>query len=234
MALAFGSALGSGNQVGSPATTASFSTTGAVAAGGKIIVGVSWYNNVTVSVAGGSLSWTQDESFNSADDANRRAALFSADAPAGLASSTSITVTASGNAFNLGLCGAYITGAATASWEDIGGGSSSASSGTMSVSITTTTADTAVFFFGWAEFASVGSTPLSTYSEAVDFINSVDGALCALDYRIVSSTGTYTPGATFDDTGSHGWVGVAVAYKADAGGAVAGSPFKPRRMPLGV
>lgn len=113
--------LGSGGSVTGSSTVA-FTTTGTVAAGGFIAVGVGWFSiagaATLLSVAGGSLSWNPDKQGFAADGSERCVGIASAQAPAGLASGTTITATFSEAADGQSIGGASFTGVKTSSPVD--------------------------------------------------------------------------------------------------------------------
>jgi hypothetical protein len=214
MAVAFGAGIGSGFGGTSDGPTVALTTTATVPAGGHIILAVKWYNNVTASVSGGGLTWVVDEQKNSAADSNIRIALISATAPSGLASGSTLTVTYSANAFARGVCGAYFTGVQTSSWEDAAGAGSNGTSNPWSGgAVSTATADTVVVGAAWIDFRTTTSTPLGSFSEAVDVNDAAQNNTMTMAYQIVSSTGSYTPSGNWASDGQQ-WVATAVAYKA--------------------
>ena len=95
-------------------TTQTLVTTAAVPAGGKILLGVSWFTATTISgVSDGANTYTVDKMQTSPSTTNCRFAVVSADCPAGLASGSSIVVTFAVAATNRYIGGAYSTGLQT-------------------------------------------------------------------------------------------------------------------------
>lgn len=235
MALAFGAALGN-NATFSPGTAVNnraFTTGTAVPSGGHVIVGAAWYadsNGATYSSLSGGLTWSVDHIATPlVSDTNFTIALFSAPAPSGLASTTTITLTLTANAYGLNLGGIYATGVATSSYED---GTSvatghTAADGVWGSTITTTNADDLLVGYGYFEGDSITSTPATNYTEALDWAHATTGNSQTMVYRIVSSTGSYTPGGTFSSATTQK-MSVAVAYKADTGGGGGGSTPAPQ------
>ena len=223
------------NYSAASSSTIALTTTGAVASGGFIVLGVYWftYNNVTLnSVSGGSLTWTVDKQFQSGGSVN--AALVSAQAPSGLASSTSITATFSSSIPTFkGICGASWTGVATPTVIDGTPGTSSGSAAAWTAgSISTSNANDLVVGACTGDASgSFSSTPTGGWTENNDFSDSTDGDSGTQVYQIVSSTGAYNPGGTWSTSVS--FSGVSVAYQAAATAAAAAVPFL-HRMPLGV
>lgn len=211
MAVAFGASLGTGAAGATPAATWSLTTTATVPAGGHVIVAVGWFHaTATVTLSGGGLTWTQDVVFGTG---SRNVAIFSSPAPAGLPSGTVITATATIASNTCGIAAMYATGVATSSWKDVSGTGSAASGAAWSASLTTTFADTLIVAFGWVDFVLTTSSTV-TDTEWSDFQNTVDTNTFSGVYRIVSSTGTYTPGGSWAASGANPSVTAAVAYKA--------------------
>ena len=96
--MAIGTPVNRGSaQLDTSQSTLPVTTSGTIASGSKIILSVGWRTATTLSsVAGGSLTWTIDRQIVNAA-ATQHAALVTADAPSGLASGTTITLTFSGN-----------------------------------------------------------------------------------------------------------------------------------------
>lgn len=91
MAIALNTNLGANSN--SSGSTVTLSTAGAVASGATVFLLVSWWNDVNsaATASGGGLTWTKDtQTDNGSGD---RFAIFSAPAPAGLASATTLTIT---------------------------------------------------------------------------------------------------------------------------------------------
>lgn len=215
MAIAFGAALGT-NFAGGGGTSVALTTTGTVPAGGKVIVCVGWFESTaTCSVAGGSLSWTQDGFYQNTGDANQRVGIFSADAPAGLASSTVLTATFTASAFTNMICGCYATGLATASYQD---GTVQGATGSLLVTpwntgtLNTTNADDFLIGAGWLDFQTITSTTTAPFVEFADFQNTTDTNTMTAFYRVVAATGAYQAAGNWSAGGSK-WVMALVGYK---------------------
>lgn len=228
MALVYGARLGTPAKVTiSATTTIAFTTSVTVPSGSFLVCGVSWYNpGVTASVAGGSLTWTNDVQKNGSSDTNYHLAIFSAQAPSGLASGTTITATFSGTAFGRSICGDYWTGVATSSPKEqsstAGGTSATAWNGG---SVTTANADDLLVLMGWGDVVATTNTPTAPAIEIEDFNIASDAATWAMEYRIVAATGTYSLAGAWGSAANE-WLGCQVAYKADAGGGGGGVTVK--------
>ena len=93
MAGAFVANRGSGNVDGTFSLTWSFTTSGAVASGNKIIVSIANESNQIDSLSGGSLTWHKDGEIRASGVGTKMwISQWSADAPSGLSSGTTITV----------------------------------------------------------------------------------------------------------------------------------------------
>lgn len=213
MPIAFGATLGAVGET-AEATTIVLTTTAAVPAGGRIVLGVNWYNQQTASASGGGLTWTVDHRHDRAADLGYRAALISAHAPSGLASGTAITVTFTGvGAFARTVLAAYWTGIADTAAKDVSGGADGSLNPWSAGSVTTTNADDVLIGVAWIAFRTLTSTPNAGDTEVHDFVNVADGSQHTMTYRIVSATGTLNLGGTWASD-QQPWQGALVAYKA--------------------
>lgn len=218
MAIAFGAAIGNASAGPASGTTVAITTTGAVPAGGRVILEVGWANAVTPTGSGGGLSWAVD---HTVANSNLRVAILSADAPAGVAASTVLTVTFSGSAFARTATACYFTGIAAASYADgTAGGTGTSNPWTTSAGITTTNADDVIVAVAWIDFRNTTSTATGSFLEALEYYDAIENGTYTVAYRIVSSTGTYTPTGTWASDGQP-WQVAAVAYKAAAAAAAA-------------
>lgn len=210
MAIALDASLGTATNIAA-STTVALTTSSAVAAGGFIVLEVSWFDPVTLnSVSGGSLTWAVDKQ---GSQFSENSALVSAQAPAGLASSTAITATFSGTARARGISGISFTGVASSSALDTTSGPTGvtpAATGWASAS----TAILAGSVLVAVCFAEVGatSTPTAGSTEAFDYTDS--GNSHTMAYRIESSAGSYTVAGTWSSGAES--VTNAAAYKAAA------------------
>lgn len=190
------------------ATTIAFNTGANVASDGTLFVLVHYAGAQTVTVAGGSLTWTEEAH---RDESAIHTALFRANAPSGLASATTITATFSAAVTGRIIAGCSFTGLATAAKEDsgtIGLSNTVWTSATMdpttaeNLTITAVTLDT-----------NVGHTVTAPSLEALDSGASFDYRF-AIIYRIETSAGAYTNGGTFAASGLI--IGATGAYGATA------------------
>lgn len=210
MAIALDQILGTGNSSGVGTTT--LTTTAAVAVGGKLIVVVGRFNftNSTLSVAGGGLSWFEDVTIV---QGNVRTSLFRADAPAGLASATALTITHTGGGSADCVAGACsYSGMATGGPSAVNttGGGTTAAWATGSVGAANGNGMVGGAFI---DGSAASSTPTSPAVERIDAnIAGQSEVLTLIDKLSVS--GTDTLGGTWSNTGT--WAAVAVAYAASS------------------
>lgn len=197
------------------------STSATVPSGGLIIVAVAVYLNgaaaSNLTLSGGSLTWAKDAAKPGVTQANYYTAIFSAQAPAGLAASTSLTAALGSAGFNWHISGCYITGQATTSALDAAGaGGAGTTAGWSSGNVITSTAD--AFLFGVAHRdALTTSTAGGSFTELHDFQNGADSTTATTVYRVVSATGTYAASGTWAG-GASEWVSQVAAYKQAGGG----------------
>lgn len=224
-----------GTNSGDPgSTTIALTTSQAVASSGFIVLSVGWFNTgVTLSsVSGGGLTWTIDKQ-GQGPGTNMNAALVSAQAASGLASSTSITATFSASAIARMIGGTSFTGVATSTPVDTTDGPKSVTPATTawttnSVAIS---AGSVLIATAYAETTNSSSTVTSPSIEALDW-NYAGGVTQTTCYRIESSASSYTVAGTWatsmqSDT-------VAVAYLAAAGGGGGGGTTQQTLMLRGV
>lgn len=181
------------------ATTIVLTTTAAVAVGGFIVLFIGWENagTVTVSVAGGGLTWAVDVQ-GKHDSQNPHSAIATAQAPAGLASSTAITATFSSTSTGRAIAGSSFTGIATASALDAATAPVAGGGGTTwtTPNVTTTNADDLLVGMQHASNAAGPTSAIdSPATELHDFSSDFD--LTTTGYRIVTSTGTYAISGTW-------------------------------------
>lgn len=204
-------------------------TTGAVvASNGFIVIGLQWFadtanNSVTSVSPGGGLTWTIDKNGSVAGDTGgKRGAWISAQAPSGLASTTTLTVnfvgTFAGNEMMMGA--SSFTGVKTSSpvdgtpsfWLDQGSISSWTSpsrtiqNGSMLLSMV-------------ASENATSHTPTSPSAEAWERADVGNAYTSDVLYRIETTGGTFTNAGAFNTAGSVG--AMSIAYLADSAGPAA-------------
>lgn len=207
-----------------------FTTGSAVASGGFIVLSVGHVDDSISSVSGGGLTWSVDKAYEwSGGGFARRIAIVSAQAPAGLASSTSITASFVGSSAQVRLIGGMsFMGVATSSPVDgtpLGSNADSVAawtSGSYAIS-----AGSVVVAASYSDSNSL-NVATSPSVEAWEYDDVGDGVACATEYRIESSAGSYAVEGTWNDASSSS--AAAVAYKVAAGGGGQSSLLFPHRM----
>lgn len=210
--------LGTGSPAGTGSTIA-FTTSSTVASGGFIVLGVYWWHaTVTLlSVAGGGLTWTVDAQGSSGSMLGN-VGVVSAQAPAGLASGTTITATLSAaTADGRAIGGTSFTGVATSAAVDVAGTVQGQDPGTAwTTGSLSLAAGSVLVGVSFCENGTTTSTPTGPAVEALDF-RSGGGDGVTLAYRIEAAGGSVATAGTWSVSGAHSDIGV--AYKAAAGGA---------------
>jgi hypothetical protein len=224
VAIALGSSLGS-NKSKVSSTTIVLTTAASVAAGGFIVVGVGYFHaSATVSLSGGGLTWATDKTGN---NGSVRSSVFSAQAPAGLASGTAITATFSVAVNVQGIGGYSFSGIATSAPLDATA-SATPTAGTAWNCGGVATLNASDIVLGWAmgdAATATTSTATGPFAELLDFAETTGGGeTWTLVYQIVSSTGTYTPSGTWALSQTN--VGLGVAYM-DAASVPASPSMRP-------
>jgi hypothetical protein len=222
------------------ATSFTLTTTNAVASGGLIVVGVGWFVNsvgaLNVTVSGGGLTWTTAVQVGTASGADG-CALGWALAPAGLASSTVLTI-ASGqtNGFGEPIAGALsFLGSAASSPQD-GTSSKAAAAGNpwSGNAISTSGSSDLVVGVAWGDgnAGNTTDTPTSPWSAGPILANTTgSGGVTAIVYQMNVAAGSYSPGGTWATNVPSSTATVGTGFLAAV---AAASTFSPHRMPLGV
>jgi len=221
MAITYDADLGSTGTVAS-ANSVALTTSAAAAAGSRVLVSCGWINinPVITTVTGGGLTWVVDKELKCADGTNN-VAIISADAPAGLASSTVITVNWAFGAVYRMIC--------ADSFKGIVGGASgyvdtSVSNDMVATTTNWTTGNVATTLAGDLIYAAMDADALNGTNTATapsiethDFhIPANSDTVLATEYRIESSASTYTVAGTLTVGSSSRLAVVGVAYKQSA------------------
>jgi len=220
-AVSFDKNLGSNS--GNSSASVVLTTSNAAAAGTRIVVLVSWWYDVnnTCSLSGGSLAWAKDKQNDNGSD---RFAIFSAPAPSGLASSTSLTVTVGGSGG-----GIFLGAASFFNVQGVDTTGNTTGTGTSWSSGTATNANVNGLVIG----GSGNETTSSTTSTPVNGTELHDAWLSgaqqgfATGYLISSSIASQSITGTFS-TSSTANTGALMIYNPVP------DLFSPHRMPLGV
>lgn len=218
MAIGTPTTLGTNTISGAPSIT--LTTTATVPSGALVILLLGLEGGTAPAVsstAGGGLSYSTDKSLAYTNIVDWNVSIISAQAPAGLASSTGITVTFNQSLIGL-VAGCYCTGLETSSVKDIDDGQGQASVTSWDTSATSTTvADTLVIGASLHDGLET-NTATGGATELHDFqIVAQQFSLCT-EYKILSSTastsltGTWTGSAAINTSAF-------VAYKGIAGAA---------------
>jgi hypothetical protein len=229
--IAFDKTLGTASLNAGQATLP-LTTSAAAVSGSRIFLIVEWAGAQTLSsVAGGGLTWQVDKQDVATGAIAQRLGIASADAPAGLASSTVITATFSAST-TVGLIAACsATGLAAAVADATHSTPAGAPTANWTDTVTTVAADT--FVLGASAFdctASPTNSPTNG-TEVHDFFNNSFAGSMASQYRIESTAGAKQVNGTWSNTtGATGNIVVTAAYAA----AVSVSAPGLRRFPLGV
>lgn len=190
-------------------------TTNAVAAGGRVVVVAGRFDSGagTLSIAGGGLTWATDHNLSSG---SLRIYVFSAPAPAGLAASSTLTVSSSSPGTTDIQCGALsLLGVDTSVWVAGFNGAAASTAGWSSGSVSAGSGDTLVGGAFEDGSGTLTSTPTGPALEAWDFNDATQTEAC---------TGVYTTGLAGSAAAAGTWSGaishiaIGVAYKAAAAG----------------
>lgn len=208
--------IGAGGYAHGFGTTITDTTTSAVTAGNKVIAFVAWWGGAggaLSSVSGGGLSWTIDQQ---GSGSSYRCALVSADAPAGMASSTVITATFSVTSEDRQIRMVQVDGLDTTTAD---GSAFLPVTGTGSFSIALTVGTTGDFVLGagWTDGDFTGATWTAPATEiGTDWSNSGGGGSGSYSwaYKTSVSAGAQAMAGTYLGN----FAGVAAAYKVSGGG----------------
>lgn len=214
--------IGNSGAIGASANPISFTTTAAVpGTGALVLVFVSFYDAIDdASFSGGGLTWTNDATRQGTGDANYKVKLFSAQAPTGLASGTTLSCSFGGGKGNPMICGLYCEGLdTTAPFETSSGISTTGSNANYSCGSVTNVSANALIIGGCAIDGNRTCTPTSPATELSDFQNSNAATTFTDIYRVVSSVASYTLAGTLNSNLNIEKVGLVASYKAAAAAA---------------
>ena len=186
--------------LGSVTDNTTLTTAAAAAAGSRIIVFMGWIDSAAelTGFSGGGLSWVVDHTETSLTT-GYDLAFISADAPSGLASSTNLTATFSPSpAFGPGFNAYSFTGledGASGYFDGVSTIDSTAADAWTTNNLTTTNADDLLLAMSF-QTDRPNNAPVGAATELVQF--TAEGTnFVAVEYRIVSATGTYSRGGTW-------------------------------------
>jgi hypothetical protein len=210
--------IGTTGSDASSGTTITVTTTASVAANRFIVLAIGGFASaITVTAvsdnSGSPLTWTVDKQGHATNPASPLAAIASAQAPAGLASGTVITVTYSASSQARAISASTWSGVATSSPVDTTAGPvgvSPAATGYTTGNVTVA-AGSVLIGNTMQETGAFTSTPTAPSIELRDWLSS-GGSSQVANYRIETSAGTVANAGTFSTAGQSNTV--AVAYKA--------------------
>lgn len=200
-------------------------TTASVGSGERIFLVAGYVSNAaterTAVTTGGGLTWTEDHNVGGLDGNFGNLKIFSANCPAGLASSTVLTVTLSGNSFGINIGCFSCSGVATASFVDMVDGQFRATpTGTWdSTASSTTNADDLLVGFAFCDGTpTISSTVGGSFTELLDIFSASNDWTLTVTYRIVAATASYNATGTWSGTPAiTDWAAI-TAYKAEPAG----------------
>jgi hypothetical protein len=199
-----------GQNLATSGTTVTVTTTAAAAAGSKIFACFSWWNSgvATLTVAGGGLTWSSRVQVNGGG--GDRYAIWSADAPAGLASGSTITSTIGVGGGGQFLNVVSYTGLATGTTADATNTATGTGASWSSGSATNISAD-ALFIGGAGVEATTSTTSTPTAGTEIagsDVYSATAQQGTAAGYTIAATvaaraiTGTWVGGTSTANTGA--------------------------------
>jgi hypothetical protein len=218
--MAIGTPTSIGTNSGAGPTTLNLTTTGAVPVDGLIVIVGCWgfASARTATASGGGLTWTTDHTQGFTSGYEYRLGIFSAPAPAGLASSSTLTLTAGGgNVDGLLMAASYTTGLdQSGTREDTSTGTGASINTWSTGTASTTNADDLIiggsFHDGLATNTATGG---ATEVTGQDFQFAGNAWSMVVEYKIVASAGSQSLTGTWTATTNQ--VCAFAAYKGDAG-----------------
>jgi hypothetical protein len=193
--------------------SSNLTTTAAVAAGAMIVALVHNFNSAaeTLSMSGGSLTWVQAHTTTSG---SLRISLFYAFAPSGLASSSTLTVTASTGGNDMTWCAASYAGVDTSGTVVAFNAAAASTAAWSSGSVAGNSGDALIGGAG-GDGTLRTSAPDAGNTERIDFNSATTSGSVTLVDKL-SSAGTDTLDG--DWSGTLGHIGIGVSFKPAAGG----------------
>ena len=216
MAISVPASLATAVTPGTTNATIAITTSSSAPSGAKIWVFVTWFHSTVTlsSVSGGSLTWTID---HQSKNGSTGVAIISADAPAGLASSTTITATFSASgAADQQMWLADSTGVLSGSGAGYGaiGGSNNASTSWDAGATTVLNGDILIGLSKFEDSVTTTSTPTGGNTELADW-NNAGGFASTVTYQFGTGASLHAQG-TWSNTSaaSLGTRSCSVAYTA--------------------
>lgn len=228
--MAIGTPVSLGSTADAAASDPYTVSTGTTVPSGALVVLCGWTGQATTAptftVNGGGLTWTEDSfATGTGLGAGWRAAIWSAPAPSGLASSTTLNMdigTGSGTTFSGLISCFYITGVSLLS-DRVNAqlGTFTGSSGVQNWTAgpaTTTIADTILVGIFGGDWGSLQTNTATNGATEIHDLHSSDDITLASEYKIVSATGSQSVTGSMTAATSGDSATVLVAYAIDAGG----------------
>jgi hypothetical protein len=224
-------AIGTPTSLGTPVVSAlggpyTFTTSVTAPSSSLIIVLASFGRSVDPgagTLSGGSLTWQTDQGNVFNGGYFYRFGIYSGAASSGLASSTVLTLTATGATDGVQFAAYYCTGLdLTASRKDVSNGAGAAATAWSSGSATSTNANDLVIGGSFVD-GTATSTPGGGFTELADFQNAGNAWSETVVYKIVAATGSQSASGTWTSAANH--VSSFAAYK-DSGGGGGGTTVK--------
>jgi hypothetical protein len=210
-------------------TSWAVNTTATAAVGSKLFALINWWHDTSAvaTITGGGLTWTK---LKQTDNGFDRFAIWCADAPAGLASGTTLTVAESPAAGAMLINVVSFTGLALGTAADTTAQSTGTGASWSSGAATNLSAD-ALFIGGSGNetATSTTSTPTAGTELADTWIASGAAQGFATGYIIAATIASRSLTGTWVGASSTASTGALVVFPAAGGGT-----FVPHRMPLGV
>jgi hypothetical protein len=229
-------AIGTPTSLGTPTTGTGLTlnlVTNTVAPSGALIIAVGFWghsSDKTGTMSGGGLTWTTDHTNTYVFGYTFRVGIFSAPAPSGLASSSTLTLTINAAHDGTMLSAFYCTGLdQSGTREDISTGTGAATAAWSSGSATTTNANDLIIGGSLIDSATT-STATGSATELADWQLAGNSWSATSAYRIESSTGSKSLTGTWGAAANH--VAAFAAYKEAAGAGATAPVFQRRTSPL--
>lgn len=218
--MAIGTPVAIGTNSG--ADVATLTTSGSAPVSSRVFICVGWVGASGVaktldSVSGGGLTWDVDFQQPFSGLAEWGFGIASADAPAGLASSTVITPAYSGILTASMIAGTYCTGIATSLPVDVTDGQGQSAATNWDTTATTTTFSDTLVLGGCIHDGLTTNTATGGASELHDFQYAGEAWSMAVEYQILSGlvsaslTGTWASGANNNTSAFVAYKGIAEA-----------------------
>lgn len=228
-------AIGTPTSLGTPSTAGAgtsdaFTTSVTAPSDSLIIVVGTWGHSSdrTGTLSGGGLTWTTDHTNLHSFGYTFRIGIFSAPAPSGLASGSTLTLTASLACDGFTMTACYVEGMdLSGTREDISAGTGAAGTGWNTGSASTSNADDLIIGGSMLDGLQT-STATGSATELFDFQFAGNAWSATTTYKIVSSAGSQSLTGTWTGSATH--IEAFAAYKSAAGAAAVPARYARRIM----